>query len=183
MGNSEGRVAMKIQICLASLALALACGASALAQSAAPPAAPPAAPLIKTFTGSAELTAMLAKADKERKPGQANFNQPVLSLAPYRAVLESRIAPTPPLSHTTDAEILVIVDGSATFIVGGNLVDPKPSANGANIAGTAITGGQSMKIAKGDWVIVPENTPHWFQVIDGKMSMVSLHVPRGAKPN
>lgn len=172
---------MKVRSTLAGLTLAIAFGGAALAQSAAPPAAPAAAPLIKTFTGSAELTAMLAKAAKERKPDQANFNQPVLSLAPYRAVLESRVAPTPPLSHTTDAEILVVVDGSATFVVGGALVDPKPSANGANIAGTAITGGQSMKIAKGDWVIVPENTPHWFQVIDGKMSMVSLHLPRGQK--
>jgi mannose-6-phosphate isomerase-like protein (cupin superfamily) len=179
---------MKVQTCLGAsapalvlaLVLGLACGSAALAQSAAPPAAP-AAPLIKTFTSSAELTAMLAKADKDRKPGQANFNQPVLSLAPYRAVLESRVAPTPPLTHTNDAEILVIVDGSATFVVGGALVDGKPSANGANISGTAITGGTSMKIAKGDWVIVPENTPHWFQVIDGKMSMVSLHLPRGQK--
>jgi mannose-6-phosphate isomerase-like protein (cupin superfamily) len=175
---------MKVQTCLGApvlaLALALACGVSAFAQSAAPPAAP-AAPQIRTFTSSAELTAMLAKAAKDRRPDQANFNQPVLSLAPYRAVLESRVAPTPPLTHTNDAEILVIVDGSATFVVGGTLVDAKAGNNG-NVSGTSITGGTSMKIAKGDWVMVPENTPHWFQVIDGKMSMVSLHVPRGAKP-
>jgi mannose-6-phosphate isomerase-like protein (cupin superfamily) len=169
---------MNIRSTLAGAALALAFGGAAFGQSATPPAAP-AAPVIKTFTNSAELTAMLAKADKERKPGQANFNQPVLSLAPYRAVLESRVAPTPPLSHPGDAEMLVIVDGSATLVVGGTLVDGKPA--GANIAGTAITGGTSMKIAKGDWVMIPENTPHWFQTIDGKMSMVSLHLPRAQK--
>jgi mannose-6-phosphate isomerase-like protein (cupin superfamily) len=173
---------MKVQTCVTALALALAWGATAFAQSAATPTAPPPV-AIRTFTSSAELTEMLARADRERKPEQAMFLQPVVALTPYLAQLESRVRPTPPQAHVTQAEIVVVVDGSATLIVGGALVDAKPNASGANIVGTAIAGGAPMKIAKGDWVMVPENTPHWFQTIDGKLSIISLHVPRGQKPN
>ena len=36
----------------------------------------------------------------------------------------------------------------------------------------------SRTISKGDFVIVPENTPHWFSKIDGTLVLMSLHVPR-----
>jgi quercetin dioxygenase-like cupin family protein len=35
----------------------------------------------------------------------------------------------------------------------------------------------SRRIAKGDFVLVPENTPHWFTNIDGAVTLMSLHVP------
>jgi quercetin dioxygenase-like cupin family protein len=33
-------------------------------------------------------------------------------------------------------------------------------------------------LAKGDFVIVPENTPHWFSKINGTLVLMSLHLPR-----
>ena len=34
------------------------------------------------------------------------------------------------------------------------------------------------KIAKGDFILVPEGTPHWFSTIDGTLTLMSLHLPR-----
>ena len=47
-----------------------------------------------------------------------------------------------------------------------------------DLSGTDIEGGSSRAIAKGDFVIVPENTPPWFSAINGTLIVMSLHVPR-----
>jgi mannose-6-phosphate isomerase-like protein (cupin superfamily) len=36
------------------------------------------------------------------------------------------------------------------------------------------------RIAKGDWVMVPERTPHWFSQIEGTLVLMSIHVPHAA---
>ena len=42
----------------------------------------------KTFAGAADVASMIARANSERKPDQANFIQPLLRVAPYTANLE-----------------------------------------------------------------------------------------------
>jgi quercetin dioxygenase-like cupin family protein len=41
-------------------------------------------------------------------------------------------------------------------------------------AGSAIEGGVSRKVGKGDAIIVPPDTPHWYKQIDG--SLMSIEV-------
>jgi quercetin dioxygenase-like cupin family protein len=53
--------------------------------------------------------------------------------------------------------------------------------NPENLSGTAIEGGTSRRVAKGDFVMVPENTPHWFTGIEGTLVLMSVHVPHAAK--
>jgi quercetin dioxygenase-like cupin family protein len=52
--------------------------------------------------------------------------------------------------------------------------------NGANLTGKGIEGGTSRKVAKGDFIMVPENTPHWFSAIDGTVVLMSLHLPHAS---
>lgn len=71
--------------------------------------------------------------------------------------------------HTKDADIIYVQDGSATFVTGGTVVDPKPSeAN--EIRGKAIAGGETRMITKGDVIIVPAGTPHWFKDVPAPMT-------------
>ena len=53
--------------------------------------------------------------------------------------------------------------------------------NAENLSGTAIEGGSSRPVAKGDFIIVPEKTPHWFSAINGTIVLMSLHLPRPAR--
>ena len=69
-----------------------------------------------------------------------------------------------------------VIDGSATMVTGGKLMDEK--RNGANLTGTGIEGGSPRNVAKGDFIVVPENTAHWFSAINGTLVLMSLHVPR-----
>jgi glc operon protein GlcG len=71
--------------------------------------------------------------------------------------------------HTKDADIIYVQDGSATFVTGGAVVDPKPTEPN-EIRGKEISGGETRTIAKGDVIIVPAGTPHWFEDVPTPMT-------------
>ena len=71
--------------------------------------------------------------------------------------------------HTQDADIIYVQEGSATFVTDGTVVDPKPIAPD-EIRGKEITGGETRTIAKGDVIIVPAGTPHWFKEVPVPMT-------------
>ena len=145
------------------------------------PGAPPAAAAMRSFIASADVAALIAKAKAERKEGQALVIQSLLQLAPYNVSLEYRVAGTHAAAvHTRDAELFYVIDGSATLVTGGQLVwqSGQSGTNAANVTGTSIEGGTSRHVAKGDFVMVPEGTPHWFSAIDGSVVLMSLHLPR-----
>ncbi len=136
-------------------------------------------PAVKTFSSAADVEALLAKAKKDRKGNQPMVPEPILQLAPYNANLEYRAAVGPAAVHETEAEVFYVIDGSATMVTGGKLVEEKRT-NAENLTGTAIEGGTSRTVAKGDFIIVPEKTPHWFSAINGNIVLMTLHVPRPA---
>ncbi len=133
---------------------------------------------MKEFASSADVKAMIAKAKREHKSDQANFVQPILKLAPYTANLEYRTGVAPASVHEKQAEMFYVIEGSGTLTTGGKLAGEK-RLNPANLSGTGIDDGSSRHVAPGDFVIVPENTPHWFNKIDGgALVLMSIHIPR-----
>jgi len=152
----------------------LAVGDGLFAQGGAAPA--------KTFASAADVEAMIDKAKNERKPDQANFIQQIVRLAPYNANLEYRVAgiDTPATQHETEAELVFVVDGAATFVSGGKLTEATRT-NPTNFAGKDVEGGTPQRIAKGDYVFIPENTPHAFRKTEGRLVIMSIHMPRGGK--
>jgi mannose-6-phosphate isomerase-like protein (cupin superfamily) len=156
-----------------TLALTLV-AAAALAQQ---PDVQPPPPASKTFASSADVMALLAKAKSERKEGQGLVSERLLQLAPYNANLEYRASVATASVHEREAEVFYVIDGTATMITGGKLVN-ETRTNADNLSGTAIEGGVSRTVAKGDFIMVPEGTPHWFSSIDGALVLMTLHVPR-----
>ena len=138
------------------------------------PAAPTAA-AGKTMVSAADVTALIAKAKAERKD-QPIIAQSLLQLAPYNVSLEYRASVGNAAVHETEGELFYIVDGSATLVTGGKLTAEKRT-NPENLTGTGIEGGESRHVAKGDFVMVPDHTPHWFSKIDGTVVLMSLHLP------
>ena len=136
----------------------------------------------KTFASAADVEAMISKAKTERAPDQANFIQQIVRLPPYNANLEYRVAgiETPATLHETEAELVFVVDGAATLVTGGKLTEEKRT-NPTNLSGKDVAGGTPQRIAKGDYVLIPENTPHSFRKTEGRLVIMSFHVPRGGK--
>jgi len=139
------------------------------------PAAPAAS---RTMVSASDVAAMIAKAKAERKD-QPNIAQSMIQLAPYNVSLEYRGAVGPAAVHETEAELFYVIDGSATLVTGGKMT-ADTTRNGPNLTGKGIEGGTSRKVAKGDFLMVPENTPHWFSAIDGTVVLMSLHLPHAA---
>jgi mannose-6-phosphate isomerase-like protein (cupin superfamily) len=136
----------------------------------------------KTFASAADVEAMINKAKSDRKPDQGNFIQQIVRLAPYNVNLEYRVSgiDTPATVHETEAELVLVVDGAGTLVTGGKLTEEKRT-NPTNLAGTEVEGGTSQRIAKGDYAFIPENTPHSFRKTEGRLVIMSIHVPRGGK--
>src|SRR5262245_7619274 len=139
--------------------------------------APSAAP--KLFAAAGDVSALIERAKKERKPDQANFAQPVVSLRPFTVNLEYRVAGlnAPASVHEKEAEMFFVVEGSGMLVTGGTLKEERRT-NPENLQGSAIYGGSPRRVAKGDVIVVPEKTPHWFTQIDGALVLMSLHLPR-----
>jgi glc operon protein GlcG len=70
--------------------------------------------------------------------------------------------------HTKDADIIYVLEGTAVFVTGGTLVDPK-TVSADEIRGKEIAGGQTHRLTKGDVIVVPAGTPHWFKEVSAPL--------------
>src|SRR6478735_1499685 len=62
--------------------------------------------------------------------------------------------------HVQDTDIFIVIEGRATLVVGGKLVDGKEVSPG-EIRGSGIEGGKDYLLEQGVVLTVPRNTPHW----------------------
>ena len=69
--------------------------------------------------------------------------------------------------HTLDTDIIYVMEGSATFVTGGTAVDAKEVAPN-ELRGSRIEGGVTRQLSKGQVIIVPNNTAHWFKEVNGE---------------
>jgi mannose-6-phosphate isomerase-like protein (cupin superfamily) len=116
------------------------------------------------------------------KPDQAIAAQVVLSAGLlHHAAVEYRRSATPPSLHIRMAEFFYVVDGEADLILGGTLIHPT-CRNSSNLVGDGVDGGVTHHVKKGTYILVPENTVHYFTNIDKKegMTVLDLHVPSPA---
>ena len=83
--------------------------------------------------------------------------------------------------HHKVSEVYHVMDGSASLVTGGTMVDPKERPadskpvrleDGPGVSGTSIQGGVTQHIKAGDVVIIPAGVPHWFSKIDGSITYV-----------
>lgn len=66
--------------------------------------------------------------------------------------------------HTKDADIVYVLEGSATIVTGGTAIDAK-TVEPDELRGSSIAGGETRELKKGDVLIVPAGVPHWFKEV------------------
>jgi quercetin dioxygenase-like cupin family protein len=79
--------------------------------------------------------------------------------------------------HTEDTDIIYVLEGSAAFVTGGAVVDPKTVASG-EIRGASVLNGETRTISKGDVIVVPNGVPHWFEKVSGPLNYYVVKVRR-----
>jgi mannose-6-phosphate isomerase-like protein (cupin superfamily) len=104
---------------------------------------------------------------------------PVFKIGPFNVNVEHRLgspaAAQQASVHGKDAELFYMIDGTATLVTGGELIEPTGSATDPR--GSGIKGGKAQKMSKGDFMMVPAGVPHWFTDIQGNITEFSLHLP------
>jgi len=119
-------------------------------------------PAAVTYIGSAKVAEAFAKGavlvGSEEHMMHAARN--------YMVHASRRDAPGMSEIHELDTDIIYVLDGTATMVTGGTAVDAKHVAPN-EIRGTAIRGGDSRRLSKGDVIIIPNGVPHWFQQVQG----------------
>jgi len=119
-----------------------------------------------TFVGHDKVTTALAK-------GGPLVNGPDLLVSGSHREKAGQVE-----VHDKETDVIYVVDGEATFVTGGTAVGLKQTKAGQSI-GTEVTGGESHHLTKGDVIVVPAGTPHWFKEVP---KTVSYYVVKVLKP-
>jgi glc operon protein GlcG len=83
----------------------------------------------------------------------------------YRVNASRRDGPGEAEVHKTDTDVFYILEGTATVVAGGELVDARNVA-GDEIRAASIRGGTEYRLTKGDVITIPHGVPHWFKRVD-----------------
>jgi glc operon protein GlcG len=99
--------------------------------------------------------------DSEKVSAAFTKGMPLIETSGYKVHAGRRERPGLVELHTQETDVFYVVDGTATFVTGGTMVDGKVVSPG-QVRGTSITGGETHHLKKGDVIIVPNGTPHQF---------------------
>ena len=77
--------------------------------------------------------------------------------------------------HEKETDVIHVIEGEATFVTGGTMVGGKSTKPG-QMLGTDIKGGQTHHLTKGDVIVVPAGTPHWFKEVPKSVSYYVVKV-------
>ena len=80
--------------------------------------------------------------------------------------------------HDKETDVIYVVEGDATFVTGGTMQGGKVTKAGQWL-GTDIRGGDTHHLSKGDVIVVPAGTPHWFKEVP---HAISYYVVKVLKP-
>ena len=85
-------------------------------------------------------------------------------------VFRPKDQPGDAIAHETrTSEVYYILEGGGTLVTGGTIVNPKPvpANRSPGPRGEKIDGGVSRHVGKGDLIVIPGRTPHWWSGLDG----------------
>lgn len=141
------------------------------AQTPAPAPKPSAqAPLPATDIKGSEMKAFI---DKMPKDAVSDLAIRTVDVGGYRVGVYGVLRPKGVkqdaiLHEVTTTEVYYMLEGSATLVTGGTLMDQRREpATSTSVRGSRIDGGVSRRVVPGDVVIIPGRTPHWWSSQDG----------------
>jgi mannose-6-phosphate isomerase-like protein (cupin superfamily) len=108
-------------------------------------------PTVVTYVPHDKVSATMAKG------GSIIDDHGLVVLAQRRGAGEAEV-------HEKTNHLFIIVEGEATFITGGTLVNSRETAEGQRRA-SSVQGGETHHLTKGDVITIPAKTPHWWKEV------------------
>jgi mannose-6-phosphate isomerase-like protein (cupin superfamily) len=138
-----------------SLVLTLGLGAMVFAQTGSAPAV--------QFLPSAKVQGAFAKGGT------------LIETDTYKVLASRRDADGQAEIHARDTDIFYFLEGTATLVTGGKLVNGKQTAPDEE-RGESVDGGKEQPVAKGDVVTIPRGVPHVFKSVKGPFLYYTVKV-------
>ena len=114
--------------------------------------------------GAADAPAPATYMDAEKVAGIIAKTGVIATNPDYMVLGSHREKPGQVELHEKTTDILYVVDGEALYVTGGKMIGGKQTRPGEWL-GTDIKGGTEHHLKKGDVIVVPANTPHWFKEV------------------
>jgi mannose-6-phosphate isomerase-like protein (cupin superfamily) len=118
-----------------------------------------------TYVGHAKVAAAASGADLAKGPD-------------FTVMMMKRTGAGHVEVHDKETDTFYVLDGAATFVTGGTMVGghvTKPNQH----QGSSIQGGQMYSLSKGDVIVIPSGTPHWFKQVP---KSITYYVVKVVKP-
>jgi mannose-6-phosphate isomerase-like protein (cupin superfamily) len=96
-----------------------------------------------------------------------------MAASSYQVYAVHRDRPGTVEHHALDTDIVMVLEGAATFVTGGSITDPR-TLRPNEASGSGITDGEAHQLGKGDVAIVPNGTPHWFRDVSPAISYFAV---------
>jgi mannose-6-phosphate isomerase-like protein (cupin superfamily) len=125
------------------------------------------APAPALYKSAAELADVLKK-NTAATPDMAT--SAVVNQERYRVNIVHRGKGAGAIVHPAGTEVHYIIEGAATFVTGGTL---RPASGGGR-GNATIANGESRHVAKGDVLLIPAGTPHWYKDVEGSITYLEV---------
>jgi len=142
-----------------------------------------------TYIPKSEIQAYLDKAVAEKLVDQqvrdVEIGRAHIGIGAVHRGKLSQPAPESVAEHHQVSEVYHIIDGTATLMLGPDIVGAKerPATletvrlyNGPGSNGTSIRSGVSYDLKPGDVIVIPAGTGHWFTKIDDHISYLMVRI-------
>ena len=142
-----------------------------------------------TYIPKAEVQAYIDKAIAERLTDQqvrdVEIGRAHIGIGVVHRGKLAAPAPDSVAEHDQVSEVYHIIEGTATLMLGPDIVAPKrrPATletvrlfNGPGNNGTSIRNGVSHDLKPGDVVVIPAGTGHWFTKIDDHITYLMVRI-------
>ncbi len=123
----------------------------------------PVAPAL--YMSQTDIATGLAKAGAERPSMAASL---ITTTDQYRINLIRRTEAAGAIVHRPGTELHFITAGAGTLVTGGIVVRP---ADGGQ---ATIEQGFAQRVSKGDAILIPEGTPHWYSAVEGEITYLEV---------
>ncbi len=90
------------------------------------------------------------------------------------AIVLDHVSPSAEV-HDNHADVWIVLNGTALFTLGGELVDKVEKKPGEWVA-ASIVGGVSREVSVGDVVDIPQGTPHQVSAREGRAEFIILKI-------
>ena len=98
----------------------------------------------------------------------------------YRVSMNRRDATGQVEVHEKETDIFYVTEGEATFVTGGTVIGGTRSfSQPYQVLGKEIQGGETHHLTKGDVIVIPAGTPHWFKQVP---QSIQYFVVKSIKP-